>query len=118
MSPPEKLPLPECVIEALAKALSCHIFNLDGRSTELQLRAKLALEYGLLGGSTPPFGLDKLGTDDTAAYLGVRPETLRDKAKRRILGIPPPYSYGRKLFWRRSELDRWVETQRPAGPEG
>ena len=82
---------------------------------ELNLRAKLALEYRLLGSGAPPFGLDKLGTEETAAYIGLQSETLRDKTKRRILGIPTPYNYGRKLFWRRSELDQWIELQRCHG---
>ena len=84
---------------------------------ELNLRAKLAIEHRLVGGNEPPFGLDKLGTEETGAYIGVKAETLRDKTKRRVLGVPMPYSFGRKLFWRRSELDRWIERQRVAAAE-
>jgi predicted DNA-binding transcriptional regulator AlpA len=73
----------------------------------------LALESRLLGGNKVPFGLDKLGTAETASYIGVQPETLRDKVKRRHLGLPAPYAFARKLFWRRSELDAWIEAQRP-----
>ena len=61
-----------------------------------------------------PFGLDRLNTDDAAAYLGLQAETLRATAKRKSLDLPEPYSYGKKLFWRRTELDAWVERQRAA----
>jgi predicted DNA-binding transcriptional regulator AlpA len=47
-----------------------------------------------------------------AKYIGLKPETLRDRAKRRKLGMPDPFSIGKKLAWRRSELDRWIEGQR------
>ena len=104
--------LPESVVDNLADALWARMVGANCDPIELNLRAKLALEHRLLGGSAPAFGLDKLGTEETAAYCGVKAETLRDKTKRRILGTPPPYKYGRKLFWRRSELDRWIERQR------
>jgi hypothetical protein len=65
-----------------------------------------------------PFGLDKLGTAEAASYIGVQPETLRDKVKRRQLGLPTPYSFARKLFWRRSEVDAWIEAQRPVNLNG
>jgi hypothetical protein len=108
------LPLPEDVIAALAEALWAKMIGSNCDPVELNLRAKLALERHLLGGNSVPFGLDKLGTSETASYIGVQPETLRDKVKRRHLGLPAPYAFARKLFWRRSELDAWVETQRPA----
>jgi predicted DNA-binding transcriptional regulator AlpA len=98
------------MLDSIADALWGRIVgvNLD----PIELRAKLALEQKLLGGAVVPFGLDKLGTEETAAYIGVQPETLRDRAKRRTLGLPLPYSFGRKLFWRRSELDPWIESKR------
>jgi hypothetical protein len=40
---------------------------------------------------------------------------LRRCATRRSaarFGIPPPYHIGRKLQWRRSDLDRSIETKR------
>jgi hypothetical protein len=108
------LPLPEDVIAALAEALWAKMIGSNCDPVDLNLRAKLALERHLLGGNNVPFGLDKLGTSETAAYIGVQPETLRDKVKRRHLGLPAQYAFARKLFWRRSELDAWIETQRPA----
>ena len=56
--------------------------------------------------------LDKLNCEETAAYIGVLAETLRDRSKRRALDIPEPYHIGRKLYWRRSDLDPWIETRR------
>jgi len=59
-----------------------------------------------------------MSASETAAYIGVQAETLRDKSKRRALGIPEPYSIARKLFWRRSELDPWIEARRPTPKAG
>jgi predicted DNA-binding transcriptional regulator AlpA len=105
-------PLPEAMLESIADALWGRMVGAHLDPIELNLRAKLALEQKLLGGAIVPFGLDKLGTEETAAYIGVQPETLRDRVKRRTLGLPAPYSFGRKLFWRRSELDPWIESKR------
>ena len=109
-----ELPLPEDVIADLAEALWAKMVGSNCNPVDLNLRAKLALESRLLGCDKVPFGLDKLGTEETAAYIGVQPETLRDKEKRRHLGLPTPYAFARKLFWRRTELDDWIEAQRPA----
>ena len=109
---PDNLPLPESLVDNLADALWARMVGSNCDPVELNLRAKLALEHRLVGGNPPSFGLDKLGTDETAAYSGVKAETLRDKTKRRILGFPLPYKCGRKLFWRRSELDQWIERRR------
>jgi hypothetical protein len=79
---------------------------------EHDLRMRLALEQRLTGAAAVPFGLDRMNTTHTAGYLGLKPETLRSTAKRKLLGLPEPYSFGKKLFWRRSELDAWVERQR------
>jgi hypothetical protein len=108
-----ELPLPDDAIANLAEALWAKMVGSSLDPLDLNLRAKLAIEHRLLGANTVPFGLDKLGTEETAAYIGVRPETLRDRAKRLHLGLPAPYAFARKLFWRRSELDAWIETQRP-----
>jgi predicted DNA-binding transcriptional regulator AlpA len=113
----ESLPLPESIVDKLADALWARMAGANTDPIELNLRARLALEHRLLGGSVPAFGLDKLGTEETAAYIGLNAETLRDKTKRRTLGIPTPYKYGRKLFWRRSELDQWIERQRVIAAE-
>ena len=103
---------PDEAIDALAEALWAKIVGTHFDPIEFNLRAKLALETRLLGSASIPFGLDKMSTDETACYIGVQPETLRDRTKRKQLGIPEPYSFARKLHWRRSEIDPWVETQR------
>jgi len=96
---------------ALADRLWSHLVGAHADPLEFNLMAKLALEQRLLGRETLSFGLDKLASDETAAYLGLQTPTLHDKQKRRALGIPEPYNIGRKLFWRRSELDAWIERQ-------
>jgi predicted DNA-binding transcriptional regulator AlpA len=111
------LSLSEAVIAQLADELWGRFAGSNCDPIEMNLRAKLALEHSLRGKGALPFGLDKLGTEETAAYIGIKAETLRDRVKRRILGVPPPYNLGRKLFWRRSELDQWIERQRLAEPE-
>jgi len=103
---------PDEAIESLADAIWGRIVGSHFDPIEFNLRAKLALETRLLGSTVIPFGLDKLSTVETAAYIGCEAETLRDKSKRAKLGIPQPYSFGRKLHWRRSELDPWIEKQR------
>jgi predicted DNA-binding transcriptional regulator AlpA len=100
-------------LSALATELWALMVGSHADPVEFNLRAKLALETRMLGCDRPPFGLDKLGAAETAAYIGGQVQTLHDKKKRRVLGIPEPYSVGRKLFWRRSELDEWIERQRP-----
>jgi hypothetical protein len=92
MSCPENLPLPESTVDDLADALWARIVGGNCDPIERNLRAKLALEHRLLGGNATAFGLDKLGTEETVAYSGLTVDTLRDKAKRRVLGIPPPYN--------------------------
>jgi predicted DNA-binding transcriptional regulator AlpA len=102
-------------LDALADRLWARITGAYCDPIELNLRAKLALEYRLSGSTMqPPFGLDRLTAAETAAYIGVQAATLQDNHKRRALGIPAPYSIGRKIFWRRSELDPWIEAQRIA----
>jgi hypothetical protein len=93
-----ELPLPEDLIAALADALWAKMIGSNCDPVDLNLRAKLALERHLLGGNGVPFGLDKLGTLETASYIGIQPETLRDRVKRRHLGLPAPYAFARKLF--------------------
>ena len=104
--------LPDEALNHIADALWARMVGANCDPVYLNLRAKLAIETRLLGSERVPFGLDKLSGEETAAYIGVLPETLRDKAKRRALGIPAPYHIGRKLQWRRSELDRWIESKR------
>jgi hypothetical protein len=108
--------LPASVDDAFSTTLADKIVerligaNFD--AIEADLRLRLALEQRLTGAGGTPFGLDRLSTSEVALYLGLRAETLRATAKRRLLGLPEPYNYGKKLFWRRSELDAWVEQQR------
>ena len=104
-------------LDALADRLWTKIVGVQFNPIELHLRAKLALEHHLLGSTTPSFGLDKMSAAETAAYVGVQVETLRDRSKRRVLGIPEPYPIARKLFWRRSEIDPWIEARRSSAPE-
>jgi predicted DNA-binding transcriptional regulator AlpA len=105
----------EEAIQELANRLWANMIGEHASPVEFNLLAKLALEQRLLGRDTPSFGLDKLSSNETAAYVGVQVATLHDRQKRRALGIPEPYPIGRKLFWRRSELDVWIEGQRESG---
>jgi predicted DNA-binding transcriptional regulator AlpA len=84
----------------------------DFSTVDQHLRAKLAIEQQILGHALPPFGLDKLSTEEVASYAGLATETLRQTSKRRALRLPDPYAIGRRLFWRRSEIDAWIEEQR------
>jgi hypothetical protein len=104
--------LDDKLIGGIADAIYAKIVGANFDIVEHDLRLRLALEQRLTGSGAIPFGLDRLSTTDTAAYLGLQAETLRSTAKRRTLGLPEPYNYGKKLFWRRSELDAWVERQR------
>ena len=104
--------LPDEALDHIAEALWAKMVGANCDPVDLNLRAKLALETRLLGGSRIPFGLDKLTCEETAAYIGVLAETLRDRSKRRALDIPEPYHIGRKLYWRRSDLDPWIESRR------
>lgn|GEM_PF-4050704 len=103
-------------IDALADRIWARIVGAHADPIEFNLRAKLALEMRMLGSEKPPFGLDRLSAAETASYVGVQTATLQDKQKRRALGIPEPYNIGRKLYWRRSELDPWIEKQRERRP--
>ena len=93
--------IPGPALDAIADALWSRLVGAHVSTTELSLRAKLALEQRLYGGEQrPPFGLDKLTGGESADYLGVAVETLHDRAKRRTLKLPQPFHIGRKLFWR------------------
>ena len=100
------------IIEQLAGALWSRMAGADFNTVDQHLRAKLAIEQKILGQATPPFGLDKLSTEEVASYAGLATETLRQTSKRRALRLPAPYPIGRRLFWRRSEIDAWIEQQR------
>jgi hypothetical protein len=104
--------LDDKLIGGIADAIYAKIVGANFDIVEHDLRLRLALEQRLTGNGATPFGLDRLSTTDAAAYLGLQAETLRATAKRKALALPEPYNYGKKLFWRRSELDAWVEQQR------
>ena len=99
------------LIDNLASSIFERLVGVGFDAPEHYLKLRLALEHHLTGGSVP-FGLDRLNTDDAANYLGLQAETLRSTSKRRSLNLPTPYNFGKKLFWRRSELDAWLEQQR------
>jgi hypothetical protein len=101
-------------IDSIADAIYAKLVVADFDTVEHNLRLRLALEKRLTGAQSTPFGLDRLSTTDAAAFLGLQAETLRATAKRKGLGLPAPYNYGKKLFWRRSELESWAERQRVA----
>jgi predicted DNA-binding transcriptional regulator AlpA len=100
-----------CFLDQLATSIADRLISSGLDAPECNLRLRLALEHRLAGGSIP-FGLERLNTDDAAAYLGIKAETMRSTAKRRALDLPTPYNFAKKLYWRRSELDAWVERQR------
>jgi predicted DNA-binding transcriptional regulator AlpA len=104
--------LDDRLISGIAAAIYSKLVGADFDVIDHDLRLRLALEQRLTGSHSVPFGLDRLSTTDAAAYLGLQAETLRATAKRKALDLPTPYTYGKKLYWRRSELDAWVEQQR------
>ena len=106
--------LDDKLIGGIADAIYAKFVGTNFDLIEHDLRLRLALEQRLTGACAVPFGLDRMSTTDTAAYLGLQADTLRSTAKRKALNLPDPYNYGKKLFWRRSQLDEWVERQRGA----
>ena len=104
--------LDDKLIIGIADAVYAKLVGANFDLIEHDLRLRLALEQRLTGAGAVPFGLDRMNTTDTAAYIGLQVETLRSTAKRKLLGLPEPYNYGKKLFWRRSEIDGWAEQQR------
>ena len=99
-------------IDEIADRLYARFVGSDISVIGQELRMRLLLEQNLNPGVPVPYGLDRLDVWQTAEYIGLKPETLRDRAKRRKLGMPDPFSIGKKLAWRRSELDGWIEGQR------
>jgi len=112
MSVEKSAELSEGAISRLADELWVRLVGANCDPIEVNLRAKLALEQRIVNAAVPAFGLDRLATEEAAAYIGLKAETLRERRKRQALQIPPPYRYGRKLFWRRTELDVWIENHR------
>ena len=99
-------------IDEIADRLYARFVGSDISVIGQELRMRLLLEQNLNPGAPVPFGIDRLDVWQTAEYIGLKPETLRDRTKRRKLGMPDPFSIGKKLAWRRSELDGWIEGQR------
>ena len=99
-------------IDEIADRLYARFVGSDISVIGQELRMRLLLEQNLNPGAPVPYGLDRLDVWQTAEYIGLKPETLRDRTKRRKLGMPNPFSIGKKLAWRRSELDGWIEGQR------
>jgi hypothetical protein len=103
------------LVEEIANAIYAKLVGADFDVIDHDLKLRLALERRLTGEGKTPFGLDRLNTVDAATYLGLQAETFRSTAKRKQLRLPQPYNFGKKLFWRRTELDAWVERQRIEG---
>ncbi len=55
--------------------------------------------------------VDWLTREEAAAYLGVTPTTLSNWASNGTKHLPY-YSFGRRVKYRKKDLDEWVETQR------
>ena len=50
---------------------------------------------------------DLLTTTEAAAYVGLSPRTLE---RYRVIGDGPPYlRVGRRVLYRRADLDAWIE---------
>jgi hypothetical protein len=77
--------LDDNLISGIADAIYCKLVGADFDIIGHDLRLRLALEQRLTGSGAVPFGLDRLTTNDTAAYLGLQAETLRSTAKRKLL---------------------------------
>lgn len=60
-----------------------------------------------------PFDGDRMTRDEAAAYLGFSRGTLEVDACTRQLGVPF-YKLGRRVFYRRSDLNEWIESRRIA----
>jgi excisionase family DNA binding protein len=56
------------------------------------------------------FPQDRLTRPQAAEYLGLRPSTLEADASYGRLSIPF-YRLGSRIYYRRSELDAWLESR-------
>lgn len=61
-------------------------------------------------GAAPSFADDRIGHDEAARIIGLQASSLELKDVRTRLNIPH-YKIGRRVFYRRSELERWVSTR-------
>lgn len=98
--------------ESIADSIWMKLIGANFDVVEHDLKLRLAIEQRLNPSQRVPFGLDRLSTVDAGAYMGIQPETLRDRVKRRRLDLPDHYAFAKKLFWRRSDLDAWLERHR------
>jgi len=55
-----------------------------------------------------------INLDDAAAYLGVRPVTLRDWIKKQESNGIPAFKIGNQWKFKKTELDEWVKTGKSA----
>ena len=62
-------------------------------------------------GTRPPFDVDRMTREEAARFLGLEVSTLEADVSRRKLAIPF-YRIGRLVYYRRSELEAWVEARR------
>jgi hypothetical protein len=56
------------------------------------------------------FQQERFNRPQAASYVGLQPTTLEADATRHQLGIPY-YRVGRRVFYRKSDLDHWLETR-------
>ena len=61
---------------------------------------------------TPAFDADRLTTPQAAAYIGVAEISLKIDRVTDRLGAIPFYRVGRLIYYRRSDLDKWLEDRR------
>jgi excisionase family DNA binding protein len=58
-----------------------------------------------------PFPEDRLNRKEAASYLGVALVTLAQDVSEKRLNVPF-YRVGKKVFYRRTELEVWLESRR------
>lgn len=58
----------------------------------------------------PPFNEDRMSRQEAADYLGLSYGTLAQWASQGINDLPY-HKIGNRAYYRRSELDRWLEKQ-------
>lgn len=76
--------------------------GLDALAERVALRVVERLAQGTGGAGADAW----LGTREAAEHLGIHPDTLRRAARERAIPFEQD-GPGRKLYFRRSELDRW-----------
>ncbi|MDR3408981.1 MAG: helix-turn-helix domain-containing protein [Methylovirgula sp.] len=108
-----KIEIDDDAIKDLAFQLWAHLYYAGAEPRDLNLWTALAIETKLAARGGPPFGLDRLNPSEMAAYLGIADEIVSNRTKRQHFGLPEPFAIGHRLYWRRSELDEWIEAQRP-----